>query len=80
MLGHIRTVIHQLRLRVDVILLQEEQSSEEARLVELLQDDYYYQKLLPLVICDATREICMCQQKKVMQNGVARDAADVVVR
>ena len=46
--------------------------------MELLQDDYYYQKLLPLVICDATREICLCQQKKVLQNGVAIDAADVV--
>lgn len=75
--GHIRVVIHQLRLQADVIELKEKKTEEELSLVKTLQEDYYYQKLLPLVICDSTREVYLYQGKKVLQNGVTTDVLEV---
>lgn len=45
--------------------------------MQTLQEDYYYQKLLPLVICDSTREVYLCQGRKVLQNGVTTDVLEV---
>ena len=75
--GHIRVEIHQLRLQADVIGMKEKKTEEELQLVQTLQEDYYYQKLLPLVICDSTREVYLCQGKKVLQNGVTTDVLEV---
>ena len=57
--------------------MREKKTEEELKLVQTLQEDYYYQKLLPLVICDSTREVYLYQGKKVLQNGVTTDILEV---
>lgn len=75
--GHIRTILHQLRLRVVQIELESTNLPEEMELRTLLQKDYYYKKILPFIICDSVKEQYFYQNRKVLQNGVMTDVSDV---
>lgn len=75
--GHIRSVIHQLRLRVSQIELENTGFEEEQALAKVLKGDYYYKKLLPLVICDSIKEQYCYINKKVLQDGVMTDVRKV---
>ena len=77
--GFIRRVVNQLRLRVEQIQLEGVKVPEEKNLVASLNRDYYYQKLLPLVMSDEVKEVCLRQQKKILRKGVMTDVREVVV-
>ena len=51
---------------------------EEKNLVTSVNKNYYYQKLLPLVISDAVKEVCLKHQKKILRKGVMTDVREVM--
>ena len=75
--GFIRRVVNQLRLRAEQIKMEGMKTPDERQLVVLLDRDYYYQKLLPLVMSDAVKDVCLRQQKKVLRKGVMTDVREV---
>lgn len=75
--GFIRRVVNQLRLRVEQIKMEGMKTPDERQLVALLNRDYYYQKLLPLVMSDAVKDVCLKQQRKVLRRGVMTDVREV---
>ena len=75
--GHIRVIIHQLRLRVIQIDMEQSKQPDELELKKLLVNDYYYKKLLPLITCDSIKEQYLFLNKKVLQDGVMMDVCDV---
>ena len=77
--GFIRRVVNQLRLRVEQIKMEGMKTPDERQLVALLNRDYYYQKLLPLVMGDAVKDVCLKQQRKVLRKGVMTDVREVSV-
>ena len=77
--GFIRRVMNQLRLRVEQIQLEGVKVPEEKNLVTSVNKNYYYQKLLPLVISDAVKEVCLKHQKKILKKGVMTDVREVMV-
>lgn len=77
--GFIRGVMNQLRLRVEQIQMEGVKVSEEKNLVTSLKRNYYYQKLLPLVMSDAVKEVCLRHQKKILRKGVMTDVREVVM-
>ena len=76
--GFIRRVMNQLRLRVEQIQLEGVKVPEEKNLVTSVNKNYYYQKLLPLVISDAVKEVCLKHQKKILRKGVMTDVREVM--
>ena len=77
--GFIRRVVNQLRLRVEQIKMEGMKTPDERQLVALLNRDYYYQKLLPLVMGDAVKDVCLKQQRKVLRKGMMTDVREVSV-
>ena len=75
--GFIRRVMNQLRLRVEQIQLEGVKVPEK-NLVTSVNKNYYYQKLLPLVISDAVKEVCLKHQKKILRKGVMTDVREVM--
>ena len=76
--GFIRRVMNQLRLRVEQIQLEGVKGPEEKNLMTSVNKNYYYQKLLPLVISDAVKEVCLKHQKKILRKGVMTDVREVM--
>lgn len=79
MKGHIRTVLHQLRLRVVQIEMESTALPDDIELKKLIINNYYYKKILPMILCDSLKEQYLFLDKKVMQNGVLTDVCDVSV-
>lgn len=72
-------MIHQLRLRVAQIELENNGLAEEIELARLLKNDYYYKRLLPLILCDSIKEQYYYLNKKVLQEGVMTDVNHVMI-
>ncbi|KAK8812758.1 hypothetical protein WA556_005362 [Blastocystis sp. ATCC 50177/Nand II] len=61
---------------VEQIQLEKLKVPEEKNLVTSVNKNYYYQKLLPLVISDAVKEVCLKHQKKILKKRVIADVRE----